>query len=1039
MKGRRNRILSSACSLVLALLLMCQTVLGSTVSSMAATRSGLQGWDDNWYDSGAGDAWLSSKMVTGVKLDKSTYIVGEDDGITVSFNVRSLPSPGDLNYDANLVFDVMIDEGSGIQVATQEIPVADLRLGMNTVEIPVAFTADEKMYMMVSQDHMDFPSTSIVNFEVKTPDTIDQEQKDKEEKGKYVENWFIQEQVSGVTLDSTEFTTGSGQNVGVTYNVAKIPNSESLQLGDKLYFAVVTSDYKNKTDDDDDDDDDDDSDGTTTKTVVVEKEVPVKELKVGQNSISLDAHFPKKGTYYLIVKQMGLGELHADNNKFKLKLTVKPLKDDTGKTINTSASARPEYSVYSSSEAAKMKIFYSIDDITCDYTLLVARCNSESGKSEVQKKNTVAEFSSDQDELELELGKEQSITLDKTAKDFALGVYAVALYNNTTDTEVAKELFYVTKEQYLIQRDTTKMNDDGKIPFDCTASIRNFSMDKDEKYSFDVCFPLNYQKYFDDIKKCYDYYGKPDDYLKDDDNPYLKDDYNVYMTVKYTPAGSKDTRKLYEKTLKGLYKTHTVSLSSKEIMKKIYDTNKNDTSYAGVVTVQFTNKADSKDVQDIANEAIIPFDESFKFGVYKTAKVTGTSASPTNPELAYGERVLVKVNENLGGKIIADVYNGSKKIKSVKGTCGLNSDGTATGDAVWNLTDGSGNYVGAGEYTIKVHTVNEYTVFDEDGSTNDKKVESEGKTVSVKVVKPDRKLSISTSASGISGGNVIYIEKPVIGAVVKTNLGVSVIASVKNSKGEELKNCSAIIRKGQGSVSLNLSGHKLKAGKYKLTVKAETLDGQKKTTTTNFTMKKLPKSKISNSSVSLSNGVGNVSFSISEYANVTVTVKSGKTVKQTVIDHAYSAGSVKASFSYGGYKPGTYSVVIKTSNSGGSKSATKSFVIKKKPVVIKKPTASGLNIKYLTGKDGDRVQGSFYYTGKNSKVVIDIMYNDTEEIVYTYTGKTTKDSAYFTWTWDGFKSNGFRCWPGSYTYRVYVVNSAGWSGYLRQNFSINFG
>lgn len=1039
MKGRSKRILSSACSLALALLLVCQTVLAGSVSSMAATRYNPKGWDDNWYDSGFSDAWLSSKMVTNVKLDKSTYIAGEDDGIVVKFNVRSLPSPGDPNYDANLVFEVNIDEGGGILVATKELPISDLKLGINTVDIPVSFTGDEKMYLMVSQDHMDFPASGIVNFDVKTADTVDKEQKDKEEKDKYVDQWLIQEQVSGVTLDSTEFKTGSGQNVDITYNVAKIPNSESLQLDDNLYFAVVTSDYKNKTDDDDDDADDDDDSTGAGKTVVVEKSVPVKQLKIGLNTVSLDAHFPKKGTYYLIVKQTGLGEYHADNNKFKLKLTVKALKDEEGKTINTSASARPEYTVYSSSKAAKMKVFYSIDDITCDYTLLIARCNSESGKSEVQKKNTIAEYSSDQDELVLELGKEQSITLDKTTKDFDLGVYAVALYNNTTDTEVAKELFYVTKEQYLIQRDITKMNDDGKIPFYCDANLRNFSMDKDEKYSFDVCFPLNYQNYMKDIKNCYDYYGKPDDDLKDDDNPYLKDDYNVYMTVKYTPAGSKDTRKLYEKKLTGLYKAHTVSLSSKEIMKKIYDTNKKDTSYAGVVTVQFTNKADSKNVQDVANDAIIMFDESFKFGVYKTANVKKATASPTSAELAYGERVSVKVDENLGGKIIADVYDGSKKIKSVKGTCGLNSDGTASGEAYWDLKNSSGNYVGAGEYTIKVHTVNEYTVFDDDGSTQDKKVESEAKSVKVKVVKPDRKLSISATASGISGGNVVYIEKPVIGAVIKTNLGVSVIASVKNSKGEELKNCSAIIRKGQGSVSLNLSSHKLKAGKYKLTVKAETLDGQKKTVTKSFTMKKLPKSKISNSSISLSNGVGNVSFRISQYADVTVTVKSGKTVKQTVVDHAYTAGTVKASFSYGGFKPGTYSVVIKTHNSGGSKSATKTFVIKKKPVVVKKPTASGLSIRYLTGKDGDRVQGSFYYTGKNSKVVVDIMYNNTEEIVYTYTGKTTKDSGYFTWIWDGFKSNGFRCWPGSYTYRVYVVNSAGKTGYLRQNFEINFG
>jgi hypothetical protein len=208
---------------------------------------------------------------------------------------------------------------------------------------------------------------------------------------------------------------------------------------------------------------------------------------------------------------------------------------------------------------------------------------------------------------------------------------------------------------------------------------------------------------------------------------------------------------------------------------------------------------------------------------------------------------------------------------------------------------------------------------------------------------------------------------------------------VKNSKGVVLRNCSAVCRKGQRSISVNLS------------------------------------------------------FKISQYADVSVTVKSGSTVRQTVIDHAYSAGNIKASFSYGGYEPGSYSVVIKTKNSGGSKSITKKFTIKAKPVVVAKPTASGLSVRFLAGKDGDKVQGSFYYTGKDTKVVVDIMYNDTEEIVYTYQGKTTKDSGIFTYTWDGFKSNGFRCWTGNYTYRVYLVNSAGMTPYLRQNFTLGKG
>ena len=165
-------------------------------------------------------------------------------------------------------------------------------------------------------------------------------------------------------------------------------------------------------------------------------------------------------------------------------------------------------------------------------------------------------------------------------------------------------------------------------------------------------------------------------------------------------------------------------------------------------------------------------------------------------------------------------------------------------------------------------------------------------------------------------------------------------------------------------------------------------------------------------------------------------MKYGGKVKQTVIDHAYSAGDVKASFSYGGYKVGSYSVVITAKNSGGSRTVTKTFKIKKKPVVVKKPTVSALSVRFDVNKDGDTVKGTFSYTGKGAKVIIDIMYNDTEEIVFTYQGKTSKDSGTYSWTWDGFKSNGFRCWPGQYTFRVQLVNSAGKTGYLRQNFEL---
>ena len=67
------------------------------------------------------------------------------------------------------------------------------------------------------------------------------------------------------------------------------------------------------------------------------------------------------------------------------------------------------------------------------------------------------------------------------------------------------------------------------------------------------------------------------------------------------------------------------------------------------------------------------------------------------------------------------------------------------------------------------------------------------------------------------------------------------------------------------------------------------------------------------------------------------------------------------------------------------------------------------------------------------------MYDDFEEIVYTYEGTTKSDSGTFTFTWDGFKSNGFKAWTGNYTMRVYLVNSAGKTNYVRKSFVIGEG
>ena len=64
------------------------------------------------------------------------------------------------------------------------------------------------------------------------------------------------------------------------------------------------------------------------------------------------------------------------------------------------------------------------------------------------------------------------------------------------------------------------------------------------------------------------------------------------------------------------------------------------------------------------------------------------------------------------------------------------------------------------------------------------------------------------------------------------------------------------------------------------------------------------------------------------------------------------------------------------------------------------------------------------------------MWNDCEEIVFTYEDTTKYNTGTFTYTWDGYKSNGFKAWAGNYTMRVYLVNSAGATEYLRRDFVI---
>ena len=1028
-KGRTRRFLSSVCAVFLAFLMIGQTAMGNAVNSIAAT--GESASKELFY----GEDWSIKQMMTNIKVDKEVYIIGKDTKVVVSFDIRRAPKADETGTDGTVTFELNTSTGyysfDSVTLFSKTVNIMDLKAGENKIEIPAAFASEEEQVRLyIYQSNYDTPTQDEVTFSVQK-----QSSSGGGDNVPYVNSWSAKEQISNLKVDKSEYLLGSEQTVNVTFNVAKLPSKNSNQLDEELYFIIASSSF--------DLSEYLDSSSSGGKGFVTGKKIKLSDLKGGTNTVSLKASFENKGAHYLLVVH---STYSYDTELPKVQFTVKAPTDSSGHTIDTKGSVKPQYTVYSPKQAANMKILYTIDDSSSKYHLYLRKGIGIFGY-DYDQKYVVADFMTSQGDLPGELGKQMSVTLNKSESDFTYkGVYQVVLYNLTKQKEVGRQKVYIIPEKYVIQRDATKMKDDGTIPFYCDADIHNMDLDKDQKFSFQVCFPIDYSKYLKQLEENYNHtdsdfeYTTPESRENFIDESALTDNYSVSMTVNYTPEGSKNSRKILKKKLTGMYKAHEVSFTSKEIQKAIFDTTRNDIGYAGVVTVKFTNdNLLDDDYEFIDNQAVIRFTESFQFGVNKAEKLTKAEASPATAELEFGGYAGVAVSDTLGGNIIADVYDGSNKITSFEGKCAIKSDGTASGTAYWNLQDDNGDYVKAGSYTVKVHTENNYTVYGDDGSSSEKKIKSEEKTVTLNVKVSNRALKLSAKVSGPSGGNTAYVEQAKLSLIVKTTVGVSTTVKVTRGKGGVVVSGDFICARGEKVIFITLDKGDAKVGKYKVIVSAETMDGRKKTAKASFSVKKLPKASIKNASLKLSNGIGTVSFGVSQLADVKVVVKEGNTVKQTVVDQSYSAGDVKTTFSYGGYKPGNYKVVITTKNSGGSKTITKGFTIKKKPVVVKKPTCSALSVSYVPGKDGDMFKGVFSYTGKGAKVVIDIMYNDTEEIVYTYQGVTKYDSGKYTYTWDGYKSNGFRCWPGKYTYRVYLVNSAGSTPYLRQNFEIGEG
>lgn len=1064
---------------------LCLALIGILASPARQVKA--DDWDDwdDWYDwgdsasTGSSDEekWSLKDNIENFKADNSVYYLDGNDNCTVevTFDLKSLPQSDSAKNTQYGVFVTCFPDESYSYVDFEHILFkgSDLRLKDNRFKLKFNWNGNsmslnlgsimgeedtQREYTVAVDECYTGYSGEIYpsNDQPAATDTFTAMKT-------VIKDWTIKDNVYDVRLQNTKYSLGSEQKVKIRFRNRMHPSDNYATRCDDFYVAVVGDD------------------GTL---VNIGSYSPYEfasdnDKDVQDNEVTLSCRFPNKGIYYVVItdyyNSYGGSDASAINPVLgPYEIVVTKATDSDGNQVDTKKYVSPQYMFYSLNQGKDLKIYYSVDDVSSDYRLFVIKGNTTSYQKDIKKILDNADLMSKLDEFPLKLGKTQEISIN--TKFTGTGLYTVVLYNATTNVLSAEESFYVVPEKYLIQRDMKDMTDTGKIGLSCDAKVYNLDLGKDEKVSFNIAFPLDYGKYVENFRYKYgqgskylDYY-EPDKYNTNDgamvwegdpnqhddwdiEDAFFSDDHSVLMTVSYTPAGSKESRVLFKKAITGMYKSHKIEFTAKELLNAIYETRNSDTGYAGTVTVKFSNE-EAPDIFDDDyddwieefdqtgyNETIIRFTEEFSFTVNKSEKIKSAKAVEKKVQRAYGERAMFKVTDTLGGTIYADIYKGSKKITTVTGSCSLNKDGTATGTIVWNLTDKNGNYPAAGKYKAKIYTVNEYPVMAANGKTSSKKVTSKKKSVAFTLVKPSDSLSLKASVVGVTGENYVYIENPLIGIDANVNIGSMLTVKIKNSSGKEIDSGKFISGKGSSNCWFDISGSSLKEGSYTAEITAKTLDGASKTAKASFNVKKMPKPSISNISVSADSdtGSGSVSLKVSQPSTVTIVIKSGSSTKQTVVNQYYSAGTIKASFSIGGYAPGTYSVSVTAKNSGGTAESSKSFEVKKKPVVVKKPTASNLNIKFLAGKDGDKYQASFNYTGKNAKVIIDVMYNDTEEIVYTYQGTTTKDSATFTYTWDGFKSNGFRARTGSYTMRVYLVNSAGKTEYLRRNFTIGEG
>lgn len=821
--------------------------------------------------------------------------------------------------------------------------------------------------------------------------------------------------INNPTLMTTSFTTGIDQQVKIAFDVDQ--DYSSLDNDNCYFFFQIT-----------------DPDGNSPDGFYWSEYVNNASYSGGKLICSKNLVFEKRGQYKISFEVYNDGNGHFDLGSQTF--TVKSLTstDDDGNETRINDSVKISSTTFEPKKEANGTITYTLANPKHTYYLYVVTPRGEDAGGEYKDDDYYLvkslDWHSDAGELDTTAGKTCTKKFKYTFTDN--GVYGVVLYDKTNNKIVAHTTFTVSKTIDNGDQDASKVVN-GKMPFyyEFKNNKTHLELDSDDEIDLSIQLPYKYDLYQEDMEKKL----AANSYR---DNTDLEFDKTTTADVRimYQPAGSSSQRCLDTIMISGYRQIKKFKYSSEDILKLLSNYTASDSAYAGIVTLEITGSGDGRYYVD-------PYTESVSFSVAKKAGLKKAKAVTSATTRAYGEKQGFYVEDNLGGTIYATIYSGSKKIKTVKANCQLSSsiDGNAFGYVYWDLKNSSGKYLANGKYKAVIYTEAKITILD-NGKKTTKTLKSKSKTVNFQIKKPSGKLSLKSSAIGSSGGEYAIYESPIIGIQNKVNIGSKISVKITNTKGTVIKKDSYIQSAGTTTRVYDLSqlDSNLSIGTYKAAVTAQTLAGKKITKNISFKVEKAPQVTISNTSLSINDGVGTLSFKTSQSSNVNIVVKdSSDKVVVVVEDGNYTAGTIKTTFSTGNYAAGNYKVVITAKNSGGTSTETKTFTIAKKPVVVEKPTVSGLSVKYTKKNKDDAYTVYVNYTGKNTKLVIEIMYEDNEEIVYTYEKITSNDKGQINWTWDGYKANGFRAWTGNYTVRAYAINSAGKTEYLRERFTISEG